>query len=363
MIGDSSLQHLQSMTIQQDGKIVITGYRSGPHLKVARFNADGTLDASFDGDGIAPLMEFEDMVYSYNGGDLAMQTDGKIIIVTQGYTATGTSGFAIIRLNADGSIDSSFSNDGYRNIHITTGSNDADVANSVVIQQDGKILVGGMGGTELSTGWNFAMVRLNINGSTDGSFGTNGIVSFQINNIGSWCKAAALQPDGRIIMAGYTFKTPGNWKQQCLARLTTDGVIDSSFGTNGTVVTQLNCSPTAAYSVELFDSKIYTGGEIKLNNTSNADFFLARYFTGCTAVITDFSFSASGPDVTFTDNSQFATSWLWDFGDGALDSSPSPVHTFASPGIYNVCLVAGNDCSADTFCHLSMSLLLNRIKF
>jgi uncharacterized delta-60 repeat protein len=348
IVGDNSQQSLQSMVIQPDDKIVVTGHSSNDKLKIARLNPDGGLDSTFDGDGIRALTEFDGKIYLHYGGDVTLQPDGKIVIVSQG--TSNSTGFGIIRLNAQGSIDSTFSDDGYRNIGITSGSSSSEVANCVLIQPDGKILAGGMGGTISETDRTFSMVRLNTNGTNDSSFGTNGIMSFQVDNMSSIGRAAALQTDGKIIMAGYTFKTAGNIKKQCLARLTAVGTLDPAFGNDGMLTTQLYCSPTAAYSVALFDSKIYTGGEIRVNNAYNADVFLARYFAGCSNVITNFTFSASGPDVIFTDNSQFATNWLWDFGDGTIDTSQSPMHTFISPGTYEICLIAGNTCGDDTLC-------------
>jgi uncharacterized delta-60 repeat protein len=155
--------------IQPDGKIVIVG-SSGRYFAVIRYNADGTLDSSFS-DGGKVLLEFDDL-YSSSANDLALQGDGRIVAAGN-VRSDHLSDMAIARFNPDGSLDSGFSGDG--KVRTDFGLNYAtrgDRANGVAIQPDGKIVVGGSGGK--SNAGNFFAARYNADGSLDSSFGEGG---------------------------------------------------------------------------------------------------------------------------------------------------------------------------------------------
>ncbi|MDP2902327.1 MAG: delta-60 repeat domain-containing protein, partial [Methylovulum sp.] len=151
----------QSITVQADGKILLGGYNSGNgwDFALVRYNTDGSLDTSFDTDGkvTTDLDSSEDF-----GHSVTMQADGKILVSGSSYNSSDYDyDFALVRYNADGSLDISFDSDG----KVTTGfgisadySASFDEANSITVQTDGKILLGGE--SESS----FALVRYNSDG-------------------------------------------------------------------------------------------------------------------------------------------------------------------------------------------------------
>src|SRR5262249_13706627 len=147
--------------IQADGRIVVAGYAwngANDDFALARYNADGSLDTSFDGDGkvTTAVGTGDDQGYS-----VAIQADGRILVA--GYTWNGAHyDFALARYNSDGSLDTSFDGDGRLTTAIGT---DDGQAYSVAIQADGRIVVAGS-----SANADFALARYNADGSLDASF-------------------------------------------------------------------------------------------------------------------------------------------------------------------------------------------------
>ncbi len=154
----------QSVTLQPDGKILVAGYSSnGSHndFALVRYNADGSLDSTFDGDGklTTAIGTSNELGYS-----LTLQPDGKILVAGQSFNGSHND-FALVRYNADGSLDTTFDGDG----KLTTAiGNDHDYGLSVTLQPDGKILVAGS--SRNGSKWDFALVRYNADGSLDTSF-------------------------------------------------------------------------------------------------------------------------------------------------------------------------------------------------
>jgi len=185
-----------AVAIQNDGKIVAAGGGFSPStltdFALARYNADGSLDASFGGGGkiVTHLQRTE-----YANG-VAIQPDGKIVAVGATRQSTSVDGydFGVVRYNPNGSLDTTFAGSGFV---ITPFSSIADSASAVVIQPDGKILVVGFGNNAPGTG-GFALARYNPDGSLDASFDSDGKV---LSDFGAG-DGVALQPDGKILVAG-----------------------------------------------------------------------------------------------------------------------------------------------------------------
>lgn len=229
-----SLSEASAVAVQPDGKIVVagtTGASGGPYLLI-RYNANDSLDATFDGDGIF----IDNSVGAPKA--LVIQPDGKI--VTAG-TRTGSnffsSDYSVVRHNADGSFDTTFDGDG----KVLTQASEAaaggnNFAYAVALQPDGKILVAGEG-IFLNTGRDFSLVRYNTDGSLDASFDADGKVhtAFGGNGQNETARAIAVQPDGRIVAAG--FGGEGAESGFALARYNADGSLDQTFGGDGRVVT------------------------------------------------------------------------------------------------------------------------------
>ncbi len=221
--------YVYSIVVQPDGKILIGGAfntvngtnRSG----IARLNSDGSLDASFNpGTGVSFGFTFG--VYS-----IAVQPDGKVLIGGEFTSVNGTNRNRIARLNADGSLDTTF-NPG-------TGANSS--VRSVVVQSDGKALIGGdfnsVNGTNRSR-----IARLNSDGSLDTSFNPGSVGGGAIYSV-------ALQSDDEVLIAG-TFTSAGGMIRNRIARLNGDGSLDTDFdpGTGAnevvfTVIVQPNDKP------------------------------------------------------------------------------------------------------------------------
>lgn len=199
----------------------------------------GCLDTTFGGSGVA-LTDTTGGVNYASDFDQALtpllQPDGKIVAVGYGKNSGSTTGvdFTLVRYNSDGSLDTSFGNAGIVRDAITTGD---DYPNGGALQPDGKILVAGRG----AGGTYMAVARFNPDGTLDATFGSGGnvLISFGKNSkIGANAQALALQGDGKILLGGLGSGV-GYWT---IVRLNTNGTLDSSFGIQGTAALKLNGS-------------------------------------------------------------------------------------------------------------------------
>ncbi len=205
----------RKVVIQPDGKILVGGdaYTNGNfyHCAVARYNTDGTLDDSFDFDGIAiPKVGNQDRC-----NDIVLQPDGKILMVgvTSLFSADLEGDFLIIRLNSTGSFDNSFGSGGFLTLDY---GNSAVIATRAIIQTNGKIIVGHHLRSSSSAFFTF-VIRINPIGTVDTSFGNNGIKALGDNYD---IRALALQNDGKILVAG----------SNTILRLNANGSSDNTFG-------------------------------------------------------------------------------------------------------------------------------------
>ncbi|HET8676489.1 MAG TPA: hypothetical protein VFO63_11915, partial [Blastocatellia bacterium] len=158
--------------------------------------------------------------------DIALQPDGKIIAA--GYTQTFTTDddFALVRYNTDGSLDTTFASGGTLTTDFFGGS---DQVNAVALQPDGKIVVAGYT-VSPSRFTDFAFARYNSDGSLDSTFGVGGKVAVSFLNTFSQATDLALQTDGKIVAAGHAFHSGDFTFAFALARLNQDGSLDPSFG-------------------------------------------------------------------------------------------------------------------------------------
>jgi uncharacterized delta-60 repeat protein len=281
----SGTETARGMVVQPDGKIIVVGEVDGPGglMGVVRYNADGSLDSSFDGDGKLTVLGPANV--EARASAVALQADGKIVVA--GYAlgnSSGNMGFVLVRLNTDGSLDASFGAGGKTS---TSFGNSGDVGQAVFVQPDGKIIVTGyvhINGSGFS--YQFGLARYNADGSPDSSFGTNGKVSSPTNHEGpAW--AGALQPDGKIIVAGDTFAPSGF----ALERYLSNGALDASFGTGGRATTAFSGHPRAL-AVQPDGKIVAAGGG---SSGSSSGFALARYNANGSP---DASFGAGGVVIT-----------------------------------------------------------------
>ena len=258
----------RAMVLSPDDRIFIAGNgNSGltSDFQLTRFLPDGTPDTSLPPDGITrlPVGTSTDIAYA-----IAVQPDGKTLLA--GYSFMTNNDFSLIRLNVDGTLDTIFATGGKATLGIGAGE---DIARGIALQPDGKILVAGYSNNGSND--DFALVRYLPNGTLDTSFGTNGIVTSGIGSELDRCLAMALQPDGKILLAGHT--AVGTLDDFAMARYNANGTLDTSFGTGGRVITQVNVSfDDVAYAIQLQpDSKILLGGSTS-NNTDN-ELAVVRY--------------------------------------------------------------------------------------
>ncbi|MFN2542749.1 MAG: delta-60 repeat domain-containing protein [Chthoniobacterales bacterium] len=243
---------------------------------------------------------------SDNAYAVAVQPDGKIVAVGTTYANNDYSDedFAIVRYNTNGTLDRSFGTNG----RVTTDFPGlAAVPSAVIIQPDGKILVGGGAFPLFTFLGDFKIVRYNANGTLDTTFGDSGIVTTSFPGQGSYAFALALQSDGKIIAAGTDFvdfsSEDSSNTDFALARYNSDGTPDTTFGSGGQLTTDFDGFNDDVYAVLIQpDNKIVAVGSAK-NPTNYYDFAAARYLSNGTI------------DTTFGTLGKVRT----DFGDHNLD--------------------------------------------
>jgi serralysin len=258
----------QSVTVQADGKILVAGSGLSDFM-LARYNPDGSLDTTFDGDGKVTT-DFGSTVDS--GRSVVVQADGKILVAGTSLNGSG-SDFALARYNADGTLDNGFGTGG----KVTTDFGGYDWGSRVVMQADGKILVAGEG----------KLARYNSNGSLDSTFSGDGMLTTD-DFLSGYGYSATVQADGKILVAGTDIQHNSN--DFGLARYNPDGTLDTTFGSGGKVSTNFGFFTAWGYDDMESDDHVYsvtvqTDGKILVAGQSNylssdwntPDFALARY--------------------------------------------------------------------------------------
>lgn len=198
------------LAIQADGKIIMGGTCSS-RMCLVRYNANGSLDLNFQGTG--KVIAFMDLPPQRSGHGIALQPDGKIILGGRCF-AGGLNLFCVARFNSDGSLDTSFNGTG--SVVTVTESSVAETYRTA-LQPDGKILLAGtctLDGDFFT--YRFCVIRYNPDGSVDNSFNNGTQLLTMIGTANSTATVIALQPDGKIILAGPC--SSGQQHVTCLAR-------------------------------------------------------------------------------------------------------------------------------------------------
>ena len=339
-IGSGSRDEAYAVALQPDGRIVLAGDGWGtdgfPHFAVARLNADGSLDDTFGGDGVVATP------FGVKGSlrGVAVQADGKILVAGNASHIDGGGWGALVRYNADGSLDDTFNDDIIENnpdptppgivlttvggsgtyfavavrsdgrivatgrtnagnfemlvvrylssgngdgsfgpvgttrrgVVITSASTGVDSAQALVLLADGRIVIAGFAQV---SGFQFAVVRYLENGSLDTLFGADGIVTTPIGSL-SQGFGVALDPDGRVLVAGEG--TAGTDRNFALARYGTDGNLDAGFGNGGVVTTPFGTAIDSGRAIALQpDGRIVVAGNTDSGGFAMGDFAIARY--------------------------------------------------------------------------------------
>jgi uncharacterized delta-60 repeat protein len=268
-----------SVVVQPDGKIVVAGgafalFTFLGDFKVVRYNSNGSLDSSF-GDGGIVTTTFPEGSYAF---DVALQVDSKIIAAGTVFVdfdpgESSDTDFALARYNPDGSPDATFGNGGQVSTDFLGLEDDAF---SVLIQADGKIVAVGSS-NDPATFYDFAAARYLSNGTLDTTFGMAGKVhtDFGDQNFDR-ARSAVLQPDGRIVAAGFAISQNGGVQNFAVTRYTSNGVLDTSFGTGGMTQIDFGSCCQSANKVLLQGNGTTIAVGYANTESSDSDFLLAR---------------------------------------------------------------------------------------
>lgn len=289
-------EQARAVALYPDGRIVAAGFvpnggETGTDWAIARYLPDGTLDTTFSGDGriVENVISTIDRAYA-----VAIQPDGKALVGGYVFNPTNSSDdVAVLRYNEDGTLDPTFGVGGKAIIDLSdVPQGSADQAYAMALQEDGKIVLAG-GSARFGQdpqGQNLIVARVNPNGTLDTGFGAGGSVRSNYNaGFGGnfeRARGVVIYPDGRIATAGETRGQTENSYDFILARYTSEGVPDTSFGTrgDGLVITEFFATGNSeehAFDLALqTDGKLVAGGsafERAVNGSRGHQFALARY--------------------------------------------------------------------------------------
>ncbi len=263
----------QAIMLQPDGKVLLSGScfnGINSDFCAVRYNGDGTLDINWNGTGkvITDMGGNNDGSYA-----IALQPNGKVLLA--GTCSNGTYGnFCAARYNVDGTLDITWNGNGKV---ITAIGSFTDTARAMTLQPDGKVLLGGLCFNAAYS--NFCAARYNANGTLDTTWNSTGkVITLIGSGIGSnVANAMALQPDGRVLLAGYCFNDVNN--DFCAVRYLSNGALDTTWNGTGTVTTAIGTGYDVANAITLQpDGKVLLAGEC-LNGT-NSNVCVARYDSG-----------------------------------------------------------------------------------
>ena len=236
---------VSAVVVEPNGKITVAGSAAQlglRHLLLARFNPEGTVDASFGTAGVVSL-PVDGTVHA-----LVAQPDGRLVVAgeTADVCPGGGSCATLWRFAVDGSVDHDFGIGG--SVRSCAGAPSG--ANAVLQQPDGKLVAAGFG-TDAGTGRRFAQItRFGADGSIDVAFGSSGSVRVSDRSGDLEAHAIAIQPDGRLVIAGSRFMS---------ARFDPDGFMDLGYGVNGIVQSAIATGDARQLAIQA-DGRIVAAG-------------------------------------------------------------------------------------------------------
>jgi uncharacterized delta-60 repeat protein len=275
----SGMRELSDVMVLADNKILGTGIyfsTSSPNFNgfLVRYNEDGARDASFGTNGLVTVTYGS---HNYGSRCFDIRSNGRIVIGGIYTDDMNTFYYVLTQYTSDGTLDTSFGNNGFAVSDITfTG--DSDMSGDIIIQDDGKIVMTG----KYSEGSNmmFMVARFNSNGEVDTSFGTNGKTTTSIGTGDAQGCSLTIDNAGNIIVAGLSKN--GTTNMLALARFTSSGALDTSFGTGGKVTMDTGMGTSSSRNMNVLvqpsDGKIVVtcrGG----NGMGNPEFAIARFWS------------------------------------------------------------------------------------
>ncbi|MEZ6107154.1 MAG: LamG-like jellyroll fold domain-containing protein, partial [Pirellulaceae bacterium] len=281
----SSDDRALGITVDPTGKIVVVGYWNGgayDDIAVARYNSDGSLDSSFGSGGTV----IHNIGFNDGADEVTIDDEGRIVLV--GWRGNGgNADIVTVRLNTDGSLDTTFNGTGWvkDTFGMADGASGAQYGHGILTDANQKIIVSGYGYTGSSK--DLILLRYNVDGTLDTSFGTSGRFSLDVNSLSAEADGKLVLDDaGNILIVG-TDTTNG---EIALARVTSAGVLDATFGSGGVVTTSGLTGEFTGIDLKLqADGKIIVVGTI--NDGADDDFAVLRFNTNGTL---DTSFSGDG---------------------------------------------------------------------
>lgn len=276
IFGNGGYDMPEAIALQPDGKIIAVGMSATFQFAIARYNANGSLDTTFDGDG--------KVTTSFGTGSnsianfVKVHADGKILVA--GHNSGGTTlSFALAQYNANGSLDTTFDGDG-KATNLFDENDDSLSINSIVEQPDGKLLVTTTGNYDSTY---FVTRRYNSNATPDTSFGINGSVITTIQEGYNHARGIALQDNSSIIVVGYSHALPSTQDAFTVTRYNSNGSLDTSFDTDGKITTSFDSTNDESNILLLQpDNKLVAVGIRRIHTPNNyiyKDIILSRYNT------------------------------------------------------------------------------------
>ena len=261
----TSYDRLQNVAVQADDKIVVLGTSEGK-FTLTRYEIDGTLDNSFGNKGTAITSISYDS--RYDKSEVVVLPNGKIL-----FTGTTSSNFLLAQYNSDGTVDNNFGDAG---VAITDIGGTNDKGNGIAVQEDGKIIVVGYTNNGSNNYYDFVLTRHNSDGSIDTSFGNSGKVVSAIGDSSDQAYDVAIQSDGKIVVTGKVHDWDGT--DYGLVRYNSDGTLDSNFGNSGKARISFDTGGISSSSTYARNLGIQSDGKIVIAGTKYEDnFALARY--------------------------------------------------------------------------------------
>ncbi len=293
-----------SVTVGKDGKIYGVGFVAAAgdqSMAVARVTPDGKLDTTFSDDGFATVNVAPGGKAAETSRGIAVQSTGKVVVAgvfehdpaAAGDAARDTD-IAISRFDANGTLDPAFGTAGTTKVDLSTGlilppaAGATTTTNSVVgdtmygltvLPDDRLVAVGarpasGEGRTDLD----WALLMFTADGALDPSFANGGVLNIDVNGGNESPRQALVQPDGKIVMSGYTRSTATPpVVVPSLVRVMPNGTLDTSFGTNGIAQAQLLPVVAEAYEVGLQGDSFIITGYGRATETEKVDLLAARF--------------------------------------------------------------------------------------
>ncbi len=278
----SEMETSAKILIQNDGKIIVGG-TTNFDVVLMRFNTNGTLDTSFGTNGI---VSNSSQTTSRSLQDFAIQTDGKILVLSD--FNSGSQDYRKLRYNSNGTPDTAFGNNG----SLTTDIGNVEFSKQILLQSDGKFIVGGTTFNSVNSSTSVFLARYNTNGTLDTTFNTNGKRVFSYTGLNEFYNVE-MQADGKIVFVFSSYES--SVPKLNIVKINSNSTLDTSFGTNG--IAKISAPNNFGNGSKRF--KIQNDGKLfilsatyqMVNNSSNNNLLLVRLNANATL---DTSFNSSG---------------------------------------------------------------------